>query len=195
MEARIQSLGLLALGANLPTLAGMPSDTLHLVLSQITEFDSVKLQCVSRFFTTPAFPKGSGPDYLNCAASVVTTLSAQELLERLHALEAKLGRVRVEGSRWQARGVDIDLIALGDEVWPDVATQDEWRGLSPERQRVEAPEQLILPHPRLQDRAFVLVPLAEIVPNWRHPRLGLTVMQMKDALPLDAFEGMAPWQA
>lgn len=194
MEVRNQSLGLLALGANLPTLAGMPSDTLQLVLTRISGIESVKLQTVSRFFRTPAYPKDSGPDFLNCTASVVTTLSAQRLLDLLHQIEADLGRVRIEGGRWQARGVDIDLIAFGDEVWPDATVQDEWRALAPERQRVEAPEQLILPHPRLQDRAFVLVPLAEIAPNWRHPRLGLTVAQMKAALPPEAFEGMAPWE-
>jgi 2-amino-4-hydroxy-6-hydroxymethyldihydropteridine diphosphokinase len=58
-------------------------------------------------------------------------------------------------------------------------------------QRQRAPDRLILPHPRMQDRAFVLIPLAEVAPDWRHPLLGLTVVQMRDALPPGAAGGIA----
>ena len=78
---------------------------------------------------------------------------------------------------------------------PDPATQASWRALSPERQGQEAPDRLILPHPRMQDRGFVLLPLAEVAPAWRHPLIGQTVREMLDALPPAALEGIAPLSA
>lgn len=188
MEYQAHSLGLLALGANLPTSAGNPSDSLRIALQQLTR-DGVQLRRVSRFWKTPAFPAGSGPDYINAAAVVATSLPPRELLDWLHLIEAGLGRKR-DGGRWQARGIDIDLIAYDGMILPDLATQDSWRNLPPERQLREAPDQLILPHPRMQERGFVLAPLAEVAPLWRHPIIGANVQEMLAALPSASLEGM-----
>lgn len=130
----------------------------------------------SRLFRTPAWPPGSGPGFVNAAVVLWSPVPPMRLLARLHAIEARAGRVR--GLRWSARVLDLDLLASGARVLPDRATQAIWRQLSPERQAREAPGRLILPHPRLQDRAFVLIPLAEVAAAWRHPVTGRRVADM-----------------
>ena len=191
MTIRHFQTALIALGANLPFDDRSPLDTLR---SAINTFPKVNLAMpsVSRFFATPCFPPGAGPDYVNAAAllQVEPQVTAMELLSRLHQVEAMFGRERKQ--RWGMRTLDIDLLALGDLVLPDVATQTKWRNLDPTLQAHETPADLILPHPRLQDRAFVLVPLAEVAPDWCHPLLNLTVAQMVAALPAVDLTEMRP---
>ncbi len=138
----------------------------------------------SGLFRTPCFPVGAGPDYVN-AAALVTLQQARtpdQVLADLHAVEARFGRVRQ--TRWGARTLDIDLLAMGDVVLPDRQTHQHWRDLPADAQQRETPDRLILPHPRLQDRAFVLIPLADVAAGWRHPILGRSVEEMLDALPM-----------
>ncbi len=135
----------------------------------------------SDFFQTPCFPKGAGPDFVNAVVEVHSDLAPDEILAELHAIEADFGRVREV--RWGQRTLDLDLLATEDLVYPEAAAVQDWIDLPIERQLSEAPSEMLLPHPRLQDRAFVLVPFAQIAPNWRHPILGDTVREMLDALP------------
>jgi 2-amino-4-hydroxy-6-hydroxymethyldihydropteridine diphosphokinase len=182
MYKRIGTPVLVALGANLPFAGEPPEKTLQQALAALSE-EGLTVLNVSRFYATPCFPAGSGPDYVNAAAALSAgdESDATSLLSRLHAVESRFGRVREK--RWGMRTLDIDLVAWGDSVLPDPETQDKWRALAPQAQVRAVPEALILPHPRLQDRAFVLVPLADVAPDWAHPRTGQSVADMLAALP------------
>ncbi len=135
----------------------------------------------SRFYATPCFPSGAGPDYVNAALRVELSGTARQALDILHEVEEALERTR--DKRWGQRTLDLDLIACGQQVSPERTTVQHWIDLPLDRQLRAAPEELILPHPRLQDRAFVLVPLMDIAPQWVHPVIGKTVRQMHADLP------------
>jgi len=173
---------LIAFGANLSFGENLPEHTITQAVSHLSRRGIVAVQC-SPLYRTPCFPAGSGPDYVNAVAQVALPagMDAAECLAILHDVEGTFGRKRT--TRWGMRTLDIDLLAIDDMVLPDVATHTHWRGLRPEVQVVAAPDRLILPHPRLQDRAFVLVPLAAVAPDWVHPVTGASVTMMLAALP------------
>lgn len=185
----------IALGANLPNdgvfPAQSPADTLAVAVSDLAAI-GFTLLAQSQLFATPCFPAGAGPDYVNAAAvfDVPDALTPDQVLACLHQVEAAHGRART--ARWAGRTLDLDLLAIDDLVLPDRDTHAHWQTLVPADQARLAPDQLILPHPRLADRAFVLVPLAQVAADWRHPTLGKTTVQLRDALPAADLAAVRP---
>jgi 2-amino-4-hydroxy-6-hydroxymethyldihydropteridine diphosphokinase len=134
---------LIALGGNL----GDVRDILVRAVAALCETGTVRLLARSSDYRTPPWGVEDQPPFVNCAIAVETGLSPLALLHLALAVERRFGRDRARERRWGPRTLDIDLIA-----YDDVA--------------LDTPE-LTLPHPRALERAFVLVPLAEIVPERR----------------------------
>lgn len=150
---------LIALGANLPSNAGGPAVTLDRALARL-ETLGVKILQRSSFYETPAWPDPADPSFVNAVASVETALQPAALLTLLHAVETEFGRLRSVPNA--PRTLDIDLIDYAGRVMTNTVT---------------------LPHPRAAERAFVLVPLAEVAPGWRHPVTGQGVDALLAAVP------------
>ena len=182
-------IGYIALGSNLASATGT---SLEICTQALGLFESSEMRIIkqSQWYSAPAFPKGSGPDYVNAVVEITTALAANAVLAALHNIEDTLGRTRPH--RWASRVVDLDLLAFDQQIRPDRAGFNHWYTLPLSAQMQAAPKELILPHPRLQERAFVLVPLAEIAPEWRHPVLNKSATALLSALPADRAAEIRP---
>ncbi len=149
------------LGANLPSPDyGTPEDTLAAALESFAGA-GIRVSARSPWYRSAPVPPSDQPWFVNGVASVETELAPGPLLSALHGIEAAFGRVRRE--RWGPRILDLDLIAFHDVVMADEA----------------GPE---IPHPRMHERAFVLLPLADLAPDWRHPVLNRGIGDLVAAL-------------
>ena len=147
----------LGLGSNLGDRRGH----LRRALALLGEAPGVRVAAVSRFLETE--PEGGPPGqrrYLNACCVIRTALPPRELLALALEIERRCGRIR--GAKWGPRTLDVDILFYDQLV-------------------LEEPG-LVIPHPRLAGRAFVLEPLAEVAPDWLHPALGLTVRQLRERL-------------
>ena len=155
---------LIGLGSNLPSPRhGPPAANCAAALAAL-EDAGVAVRRVSRWYRSAPVPPSGQPWFVNGVAVVATDLAPGPLLEVLHAIERDFGRAR--RARNEARIIDLDILAYDDLVSPPG----------------EVP---VLPHPRLAERAFVLLPLAEMAPEWRHPVSGLGAAELARRLPAD----------
>lgn len=180
---------LISFGTNLTQGDADVRTTLVKVLTDLTTIPNTILIQKSRNYDTPAWPIGSGPDFVNAAFRIRSSISPSKLLAELHRIERKHGRERTK--RWGVRTCDLDLLMYGDQVRPDARTIRQLMAQTDEDAAREWPETLTLPHPRMHRRAFVLLPLMDIAPDWRHPLLEKTVRQLVSELPADTLAGIS----
>jgi len=153
---------LIGVGSNLPSPKfGTPLQTGEAALAELRR-RGITVSRQSRWYESAPVPISDQPWFVNAVAAVETDLSPEALLSLVHEIEAEFGRVR--RTRDEARILDLDLLVYNDLV----------------SQRPP-----VLPHPRMHQRSFVLLPLAELVPGWRHPVSGESIEQLIAALASD----------
>ncbi|MBD1825371.1 2-amino-4-hydroxy-6-hydroxymethyldihydropteridine diphosphokinase [Cyanobacteria bacterium FACHB-DQ100] len=148
----------IALGSNL----GDSRSILESALSRLEGVIARSSWYQTKAVTLPNSP--SQPDYLNGCAILETDLEPLELLAKLQHIESEFGRIRQQ--KWDARTLDLDILLFEDGIFQT--------------------QMLNIPHPRMSDRAFVLVPLAEIAPDWQHPVLNRSILEL--ARSIDASD-------
>ena len=144
------------LGSNVGDRVGMVTRALACLASQ----PDLVLRDISPFYLTPAWGHTDQPDFVNAVCRIDTHLAPKDLLKRLKSIETALGRR--ERQRWGPREIDLDILLYGDEVLDEAG--------------------LKVPHPMLHERAFVLVPLADIAPHLIHPRTGFKITKHLEAI-------------
>jgi 2-amino-4-hydroxy-6-hydroxymethyldihydropteridine diphosphokinase len=155
----------IGLGGNLPHPDyGTPRQTLEAALKSL-EQKGISVRRVSPWYRTAPVPASDQPWYVNAVAELETDLAADQLLARLHEVEEAFGRVRSVPNA--PRRIDLDLL--------------DFRGQT----AAGGPGRASLPHPRMVGRAFVLRPLADLAPDWRHPVTGQPITALVSALPND----------
>lgn len=159
-----KSMILIGIGANLQSEHGAPLETCKAALCALSEAGITVARC-SQWYESAPEPLSAQPWYVNGVAELDTAIEPTALLAALHRIEALFGRNDAARQRKNAaRTLDLDLLCYHDRL-------------------AAAPSRPVLPHPRMHRRAFVLLPLAELAPGWRHPGSGALIADLIAALP------------
>ena len=162
---------LIAIGANLPVPGdATPLETCRAAVRRVAVLPGCRLVAISDWYASAPVPPSGQPDYVNGVARLEGEPEPARLLEALHAIEAAFGRTR--GAANAARTLDLDIVAIGDTL----------------RDRPDP----VLPHPRAHQRAFVLEPLGDVAPGWRHPRSGESLSVLRARAAGQAIRWLAP---
>lgn len=163
----------IGLGSNLTTKKFLTSkEILEAAISLLREKD-LDVKNISNFYETEPVPKSDQPWFVNAAIRVETSFAADKLLNILHDVENELGRVRKE--RWEARIIDLDLLCYNDLIVPN---EKAWS----KKVKEEVPKGVIIPHIRLHERDFVLIPMNDVAADWQHPIFKKNTQKLLDDL-------------
>ena len=162
---------LIGLGSNVEGPWGKPADTIRTAI-ELLSGDKTQVIKSSRLMLTKPMGPIDQPDYVNAAVIITTGLDPEQLMRHLHDIELQADRRR--SIRWGPRTLDLDLLDYDGRI---CAGDGAGRGHQ---------KPLVLPHPGIAEREFVLGPIAEIAPDWQHPVTAKTAAQMLSALGVNA---------
>ena len=172
---------IVVLGSNLSSEFGNSAETLKKCVDEIRSNPSIKSLLESNWYISASFLNKRDPRYVNVGIRFSTKLKPIKLLNYTSGLENKYGRKRQE--RWGPRTCDIDILLCDQLILPSKLYFNKWLNLNLSDQIRLVPNDLILPHPRLQERTFFLKPLDDLQPDWIHPFLKVKAKEMLDSLP------------
>ena len=176
------------LGSNLSSEFGNSAETLKKCVDEIKSDPSIESLLESNWYISASLLNKKDPRYVNVGIRFNTKLKPIQLLNFTSGLENKYGRKRQE--RWGPRTCDIDILLCYQLILPSKLYFNKWLNLNISDQIKLVPDELILPHPRLQERTFFLKPLIDLQPDWIHPFLKVKAKEMLDSLPPHELENI-----
>ncbi|MFL2792847.1 MAG: 2-amino-4-hydroxy-6-hydroxymethyldihydropteridine diphosphokinase [Paracoccaceae bacterium] len=179
---------IIVLGSNLSSEFGSSTEILKKCVGELKSFQAIQSLLESKWYISSSFVDKSEPRYVNVGIRFCTNLKPKELLNFTSDLEIKYGRKRQR--RWEPRTCDIDILLCDQFILPSKLYFEKWLKLDFFEQKELSPDELILPHPRLQERAFFLKPLNDLQPDWTHPFLEMKAKEMLDSLPSNELQNI-----
>ena len=179
---------IIVLGSNLSSEFGSSAETLKKCVGEIRSFKPIQSLSESKWYISSSFVDEREPRYVNVGVRFSTNLKPKDLLSFTSDLEIKYGRKRQR--RWEPRTCDIDILLCNQLILPTKLHFEKWLKLDFLEQIELSPNELILPHPRLQERTFFLKPLNDLQPDWTHPFLEMKAKEMLDSLPPNELQNI-----